>query len=552
MNPEFRNASIDPAGAGKRVKMLIVDDEAVICEGLRYTIDWTKLGVEVVGEAYDGKEALALIEEHGVQLVLSDIRMDGMDGLELAKQLRQRHPAVQVVMISGYEDFEYARQAIRLGVGDYLLKPVDIEELSAVVNKIVAGIRSADKEEKAREVELWLSGMARHGSAYGKEPPPSLDGVQFRIVATQLADFHERFADMEADRYETIQEAWLLGLHRHLEGGPLRAVSVFDHENLLITLLASAERAEPKAWDEWLASALGSLDPGAGVRIYGGASAVYEDLGVTADRCAEAVRLLALHVLEGRRVLTADYGEAAMSGRALPGFDITETVQGLVSAFFKQDREEVRRTVEDLFRFCRESGYLLPEVWNLYEELFALLRQRLRKSGMTGLDYARRGQPDPNIYNSYAGLETVVLEDMEELQRLIDQNGIDKSYWIVEKAKRFIVDRYRTDLKASEVAAWLKITPSYFSYIFKQSTGKGFTEYMNEMRIDQAKNLLATTQDKVFEIADKVGYKEYKYFVSVFKTYTGMTPKEYRGLRVCKEASEGGGDMTAGMEPAKD
>lgn len=399
-------------------------------------------------------------------------------------------------------------------------------------------------EEKAREIELWLSGMARHGSAYGKEPPPSLDGVQFRIVATQLAHFHERFADMEADRYEAIQEAWLLGLHRHLEGGPLRAVSVFDHENLLITLLASAERAESKAWDEWLASALGSLDPGAGVRIYGGASAVYEDLGETADRCAQAVRLLALHVLDGRRVLTADYGEAAMSGRTLPGFDITETVQGLVSAFFKQDREEVRRTVEDLFRFCRESGYLLPEVWNLYEELFALLRQRLRKSGMTGLDYARRGQPDPNIYNSYAGLETVVLEDMEELQRLIDQNGIDKSYWIVEKAKRFIVDRYRTDLKASEVAAWLKITPSYFSYIFKQSTGKGFTEYMNEMRIDQAKNLLATTQDKVFEIADKVGYKEYKYFVSVFKTYTGMTPKEYRGLRVCKEASEGGGDMT--------
>ncbi|MNW46996.1 HTH-type transcriptional activator Btr [compost metagenome] len=357
---------------------------------------------------------------------------------------------------------------------------------------------------------------------------------------------------MEAERFEEIQEAWLLGLHRNLEAGPFRALSVFDHENLLITFLASEQRAELEAWDERLSSAMGSLDPGAGGRIYGGASSVYEDLEETADRCAEAVRLLALHVLDGRRVLTADYGEAAMFGRTLPAFDITETVQGLVSAFFKQDREEVRRVVEDRVRFCRESGYLLPEFWNLYEELFALLRQRLRKSGMTGLDYARRGQPDPNIYNSYAGLETVVLEDMEELQRLIDQNGIDKSYWIVEKAKKFIVDRYRTDLKASEVAAWLKITPSYFSYIFKQSTGKGFTEYMNEMRIDQAKNLLATTQDKVFEIADKVGYKEYKYFVSVFKTYTGMTPKEYRGLRVCKEASAGGGNTAAGMEPAND
>lgn len=147
MNLDY-GTNIDPAGVGKRVKMLIVDDEAVICEGLRYTIDWTKLGVEVVGEAYDGKEALRLVEEHGVQLVLSDIRMDGMDGLELAKHLRQRHPAVQVVMISGYEDFEYARQAIRLGVEDYLLKPVDIEELSSVVKKSLPAFGPAIRKRK--------------------------------------------------------------------------------------------------------------------------------------------------------------------------------------------------------------------------------------------------------------------------------------------------------------------------------------------------------------------------------------------------------------------
>ncbi|WP_339299683.1 response regulator [Paenibacillus sp. FSL K6-2441] len=547
MNPNVRVMNVAPANAGKLVKMLIVDDEAVICEGLRYTIDWSQLGVEVVGEAYDGFEALRLIEEYGAQLVLSDIRMDGMDGLELAKQVRQRYPEVQIVIISGYEDFEYARQAIRVGVGDYLLKPVDIEELSSVVKKIVAAIRTGGKEEKTREIELWLSGMARHGMAFGQEPPASLNGAQFRIAATQLAEFHEHFANMEAERYAAVQEAWLHGLQRALEGSPFHAVSVFDHENLLMTLLAAESRIEPVVWDEWVAKAIGSISLGTGEQIYGGISTVYEDLGETAVRCAEALRLLTFHVLDGRQVLTPSYGEAVMSERSLPAFDSGEAVQCLVSALFKQVREEVHRLVEDMFHFFRESGYLLPEAWNLYEELFALLRQRLRKSGMTGLDYARRGQPDPNIYNSYAGLETVVIEDMEELQRLIDQNGIDKSYWIVEKAKKYIIERYRTDLKASEVAAWLKITPSYFSYIFKQSTGKGFTEYMNEMRIDQAKHLLATTQDKVFEIADKVGYKEYKYFVSVFKTYTGMTPKEYRGLRVSREMSGAGGNTDGNL-----
>ena len=95
-----------------------------------------------------------------------------------------------------------------------------------------------------------------------------------------------------------------------------------------------------------------------------------------------------------------------------------------------------------------------------------------------------------------------------------------------------MADHYLSDLKASEVAAYLKITPSYFSNIFKQSTGKSFSEYMNELRINEARKLLLTTQDKVFEIADRVGYKEYKYFVSVFKLYTGMTPKKYRVLNI--------------------
>lgn len=548
MNPKNRITNVASVDAGKRVKMLIVDDEAVICEGLRYTIDWSQLGVEVVGEAYDGFEALRLIEEYGAQLVLSDIRMDGMDGLELAKQVRQRHPEVQIVMISGYEEFDYARQAIRVGVSDYLLKPVDIEELTSVVKKIVSAIHAGGKEETTREIELWLSGMVRHGMAFGQEPPASLNGVQFRIAATQLAEFHERFATIGADRYTAVQEAWQLGLQRALECSPFHVVSVFDHENLLVTLLAAEQCIEPVEWDKWLVQAIDSINLGTGERIYGGVSTVYEDLEETAVRCAEALRLLSFHVLDGRQVLTPSYGEAVMSERSLPPFDGGEAVKCLVSALFKQNREEVHRLVESMFQFFRESGYLLPEAWNLYEELFALLRQRLRRSGMTGLDYARRGQPDPNFYNSYAGLETVVLEDMEELKRLIDQNGIDKSYWIVEKAKKYIIDHYRTDLKASEVAAWLKITPSYFSYIFKQSTGKGFTEYMNEMRIDQAKHLLATTQDKVFEIADKVGYREYKYFVSVFKTYTGMTPKEYRGLRVSREMSESGGETSASLE----
>ncbi|GAA0133654.1 hypothetical protein YSY43_04940 [Paenibacillus sp. YSY-4.3] len=521
---------------GRRIRMLIVDDEPVICEGLRCTINWDKLGVDVIGEAYDGQEALRLVQEHDVDFLLSDIRMEGMDGLQLAEQLKQRFPRVRIIMISGYEDFEYARQAIRLGVSDYLLKPVDIEELTTVASKVVAGIHKREQEGASEEAKLWLLDMVRHGIAYSKEAPASLHGVQFRILATQLDGFYERYGTMPPVEYKEIQGRWMRTLHGLLQRSELQMVSVFYHENLLITLVVSNTRLDRKAWDELLASAI--LSARKDIGLYGGASLPYDHLTDTAVYCAEAAELLSYYVLERVPIMLPEYRDRIGMNRMLPDFDIADGVRRLVSAMFKQDQNEVKDQVALMFQFFREKGFLLADIVKIYDELSALLRQRLRKSGMTDLDYGHKGTPNLNVYNSYTGLEMLVLKEIQQLLLLIDKQGIDKSYWIIEKAKKYMNDHYQSDLKASEVASWLKITPSYFSYIFKQSTGKGFTEYMNEAKIDHAKKLLATTHDKVFEIADKVGYKEYKYFVSVFKSYTGMTPKEYRGLSASKDAGK--------------
>lgn len=514
------------------IKMLIVDDEPIICAGLRHTIDWEELGIQVVGEAYDGAEALRLVEEHEVDVVLSDIRMEGMDGLKLAERLKEQFPEVRVVMISGYEDFEYARQAIRLGVSDYLLKPVEIEELTRVVEKIVKDLQAETRDGGVQEAKLWLSNMARHGIAYGKEAPPSLRGVQFRVLITQLDRFVERFGERPPERYREIQDKWIRTLHTELSHPFLRAVSVFDHENLLVTLIMSDTRLDRTTWDGLLEQALPELREGG---LYCAASEPYDDLEETAKHCTEANGLLPYHVVEDKVLLFPEYRESVEQGRNLPAFDAADMAKSLLAAMFKQDHEEVTSRVERMFGFFRKEVFLPGDILLAVEELSALLRQRLRKSGMTELDYGHKANPDLNLFNSYAALETLVREEMQELLRQIDRHGIDKSYWIIEKAKKYMDEHYRTDLKASEVAGWLKITPSYFSYIFKQSTGKGFTEYMNEMRMEQAKALLATTHDKVFEVADKVGYKEYKYFVSVFKSYTGMTPKEYRGLSATRD-----------------
>ncbi|MEC0258862.1 response regulator [Paenibacillus lautus] len=518
----------------KTVKMLIVDDEPVICQGLHYTIDWADYGVEVVAEAYDGHEALQVVKEHGIDLVLTDIRMEGMDGLQLAKELKRCHPEVRVIMISGYEEFEYARQAIKLDVTDYLLKPVDIDELVAAVTGIVEDIRSRDTRVNSptKDAELWLSEMAAHyeTSLAKSIPPYLLNSAEYKLIATQLEKFSILAASQTEQDFMMLQRLWLQTVRESLEKSGIRQVSVFVHKNLLMTLLMTDQPRSKRQWDEILQTMLDDWPEEH--RLYGAVSDTYVSLDQTAAICAEVRALLPYYALEKHSLLDREYKTEVDNGRAMHDFDSAEMVSKLSVALFKQDADMLEELIESMFRLFLDQRYLLTDMVKVCDELSIMLRQRLRQSGLTQLEHGLERTIDLEVFNHPDAIRQAISTEVFDLLQLIDKVGIDRSFWIIEKAKKYMADHYLSDLKASEVAAYLKITPSYFSNIFKQSTGKSFSEYMNELRINEARKLLLTTQDKVFEIADRVGYKEYKYFVSVFKLYTGMTPKKYRVLNI--------------------
>ncbi|WP_181646253.1 response regulator transcription factor [Paenibacillus anseongensis] len=519
------------------VKMLIVDDEPIICEGLRYTIPWEELGVQVIGEAYNGTEALRLAEEHKVNLVLTDIRMNGMDGLELAEHLMSALPNVRIVIISGYEDFAYARQAVRLGVSDYLLKPVDIDELLRLVRNIVAKVRK-EAEQVNRDNEnrmMWLSNVVRGVNSsydFSSVMPALQPGAQFRMIATQMNRYYQWFSVTSSAEHKALQEAWMTHVHLSFEKHAIHCLSVFDHTNLLFTLCVDSSNrlATELAWNEAIDDMLQAWQ--GPESLYGSISTAYDSLADTAEHCDEARLLLNYHVLDEQAILTTEFKDQADRKRdGVPEhFPGAEMVQNLMHALFRYDLAEIETLISDIFGFFRSRGYLLDEAAIAYGEIRVLLQQRLRESGIKDLDALNRAPLDLDALNSYVAISQIAKEDLAAVLTLIEMSGISKPYWIIEKAKKYILEHNGSALKAADVAAWLKITPSYFSYIFKQSTGKSFTEYVNQFRIEQAKQLLLQTHDKVYEIADKVGYKEYKYFVSIFKTYTGMTPTEYRDL----------------------
>jgi len=273
-----------------------------------------------------------------------------------------------------------------------------------------------------------------------------------------------------------------------------------------------------------------------GSGMYCAVSPAYEQLEQTAMQSASVRQLLHHHVLRTGSVLYE--GNSNLSRpleRAPMNIVNAEWVTTLKNALFRKDLGEVEALIHQLFETMWQHKLLLPEALKLYDEQLVLLRQLLRQNGVEiDLDLHQSSATDLHVCNSTRQIEAIAQAEIRELFQRIDSNGhgSNKSYWIVERAMKYIADHSREDLRATEVAAWLNITPSHFSLIFNQSTNKNFKEYMNEVRIEQAKTLLASTHDKVFEIADQVGYKEYKYFVSVFKTVTGMTPKEYRTLNV--------------------
>ncbi|MCZ8515186.1 response regulator transcription factor [Paenibacillus filicis] len=517
------------------INMLIVDDEPIICRGLRETIPWETIGVEVVGEAGDGAEALELIGRQSVDIVLTDIHMDGMDGIALSRELKKRLPQVRIIILSGYDHFEYARQAIRIGVEDYLLKPVNVSELMGMVQRIGGEIASEAEGRRNRQRESWLNWLTRLLQGGGAMPDPELlpgDSDEMRtyqIVASQLQDYALWIQHVTEGERQSARKAWEQEVQAALSHSRQEAISLFHHPNLLLTLCIQRTPVPRSSWEEALRDVKGPAPDGHPLHF--GVSRAFQPLSEVYACCEEAVSLVQQNaVAEGKLLRFHEEGLREHNPAiATPA----EWEKQLVNLLFNGSYEELDEVLGRLAGHIQSNGYLLTEVVRMYKELRVVVLRRLRTSGIEvsgEIDGMLTRDIDQNVHNCYRALEALIRSELMLLFSLIHSSLGARNHWTIERVKKYIDSRFSTDLKASDVAAWLKITPNYFSMIFKQHFGKGFAEYLNEVRIEHAKAFLSDTHDRVFEIADKVGYKEYKYFCSIFKTYTGVTPTQYRKL----------------------
>ncbi|WP_374717269.1 response regulator transcription factor [Geobacillus thermodenitrificans] len=503
-------------------KILIVDDEPIICQGLSQTIPWENYDIEVVGAVYNGKEAINQISIHPeIDIVITDIRMPNVDGLELSAFIKTNFPNIRVIIISGYDDFEYAKRAIKLGVKDYLLKPVDIDELVDNVKKITTEI----EKERRQQVDLLTSSIIKQISLTNEDHGILKEHEHIRIypLMTMQRDYQRRVRGLTTEDIDLFKKKWMGSVEKRI-GDVLgeNSFSIFTDENILLTCVM-------KELDE---NETGKLEK----------NIENEDslLLVLGDRTISISELKDYYkkLLDTGRYLLSINKKTIMASDQLCvrkfEHQYPQEIENLLfDALLYKKKVDYLNVSHTLFAYFKENQFLLDEVVGICCELLVKFINYYESLGRKKVQpFALNYKNHVNIFshNSYEILQKMFEED---LVTIIEKLGLDHEEtndWLIERALEYIRQFYREPIKASEVANVVNISANYFSTIFRQKTGKTFNEYVNLLRVNEARKLLSETSLRVGVIANNVGFHEYKYFVEVFKKFTGMTPTEYRNL----------------------
>ena len=518
-------------------RVLLVDDEEDIREGISRKMDWLGLGFSLVGEAANGQDALELAESLRPDVILTDIKMPFMDGLELCRILTDRLPAARFVVFSGFDAFEYAKQAIQMNVVEYILKPINADELSAVLRRLKDQL---DRERaERRNVELLRS-------RYMENLP-----ILRELFYANLLDGHiepgterERAARLDIDLQG---EEWAVGL-AYIGSDRRDALSTLSVQKLLEESL-TADRCKLSLYNDWVAVIVSLTESFTiydlirvldrvctlaasylGLTLTVGVGAPCKELSGMARSAAEARTALEYRSMVGRGQVIY-IGDLEPDGGQVLTFEEADE-RTLTAAVRLGSEQEVRDAAAALAGKIREANPSAGQ-YNLFlMELVTHLMKMTRRSGVgveevfgTGFSLPIQDSALPSLEE----LEDWCAERYLRLRTLIRRRQTDSAGQTVEAAKEYIRQHYaESDLSVEKLCAYLHLSSTYFSTLFKRETGTSFTAYVTTVRMEAAAEAIRGTEEKTYLIAQRCGYEDPNYFSYVFKRHFGVTPTKYR------------------------
>lgn len=512
-------------------RALVVDDEKMIRMGIKKAIPWEKLGVSEVFTAASGKEALKVIEEYRPQIMLTDIQMTEMTGLELIELAREVMPEIRIIVLTGFDRFEYARQSLRLQVQDFFLKPIDETDLANSISKQVQYLNEQKQEEKNNQIQWRIQGTAQQSKLemcvrdliHG-------NGEQQEL----LKKISQEFGFENSQKMGMILIAPMLYMNQNSsEENFFRAMSV---KNVCMGMVDARELGIT-FYDKDDVIGIVYFEKEEGETVLTSA----EDLAnVLKDEFETKPKIMVGSTVTGFENLSISYNDA----RYLLEHE-KENIKEIVQTFGAQNKVEILRDIYAELKgiMCSNVGdtsYVMKafdtfskavESYNVstvvvrrycFEMASALFFAYMEDSGEVG---------DGKLESLARSLSTSKREEACEVTRMFISQLLGKEenvHYIITQAKHYIDEHLMEDLSVSSIANSLYITPNYFSRLFKRVTKEGCNEYIVRKRIEKAKCLLETTSLRTGKIAMMVGYRDTNYFSLAFKKHTGKSPTKYR------------------------
>lgn len=504
----------------ERYKVILVDDEAEVIDMIEKKIHWNDLGFEVAGSATNGVKALELVEKLQPDVVLTDIKMPYMDGLELSRRLNREYPNIYIMLCTGFDEFEYAKEAVHLEIKEYMLKPVNATELSESLTNLKHTL-DREREEKLNVKKL---------NDYFQEVLPKLQSNFFISLIEGRVEKHD---------YERFLQAYQVDMK-----GPLFGCVIFhtsenhvpEGMNPLLLSMSVEREIKQRLMDQWncrefiyMGNTLLILELDAEdkiTQITDACDSLYE-ISLSYERAREAV---SYRVLYGTK-RAINIGEIVPKEQIKPVQSEESRMQTLFRAIRIGDSAEIERAAHGEMEKLHKNTETMSQ-YNL--ATMEIVSGFFKFCTDNSLDFNKISGNMQNIYEKVSqmdesSLTAWIVQMSETISEKLKCARNSSARRLIVEAQNIVQERYmEADISLDEVCAVLGVSNSYFSSVFKKEAGKSFISYLTDYRMDIAAEMILNTDEKSYTIAEKVGYLDANYFSYVFKKKFGVSPSKYR------------------------
>ncbi|MBD0380928.1 response regulator [Paenibacillus sedimenti] len=524
-----------------RITAIAVDDEVNPRKLLQVLLDWNSLGIEFIGEAANGNEALDLIDPLKPNIVFTDINMPYMDGLELARLVREKDPFIKVVILTAYPEFEYAKQSVRIGVHDFLLKPIQPD----VLGKLAFDLKEAIEKETA------------HWNEYRKIKTELLENtfelkekflLDLLVGTSSLEQLNRRYEYFFGEPFQTCCSVAVLDVHAEPNGGEEKnlilsigckrvveilvhereGVNVFHDNSGRVVIVNWGAAIEPEPIGE---QAIRAIKDKMGYQTTVGVGSVYDKLNQVKNSYKEALEALRYGKFYGGGHVIS-FGEDIRLVDSAMDLKLTEMEE--IIFFIKTGiKEQAVHAIDKLFlSLATTRGATIEQAYSLGVHFLSLLLLAMSELGFSQM---RTDLLNDGLYNRMFGCQTfnelslLLSELAKEAADNIKGTRNKKTSRIIDEVLTYLAEEFRNpEVSLGSVSQKFHLNSSYLSRIFKQEMGQSFTDYLLKLRIDEAVKLMNETDWKAYQIAERVGIMDPYYFSHRFKKVTGVSIQEYK------------------------